>query len=156
MKRITIIISLALLVLTPLILGYELSSHPSGAMRPTISMGSYILSKSHSLTPSRGLIVVYNHPLKQDQKWVGRIIGLPNEAISIDQNGTYIDGNILDEPYLDKKYLQTRRSLLLNSVKLNKNQFFIMGDARDNSEDSRYFGPVSSEDITSEVLQILF
>lgn len=83
--------------------------------------------------PQRGDIVVFDAPDAAGKDYVKRIIGLPNEQITIDRGQVYIDGKLLDEPYLDGIYTEGD----INTV-LPDGFYFVMGDNREISRDSRY------------------
>ena len=88
---------------------------------------------------------------------VKRIIGLPNEELSYTNDTLFIDGIALEEPFLNTEY---RKQILENSkrpftyrmpsYKLKNNEYFVMGDNRPRSRDSRYFGPVRDVQIISK------
>ncbi len=95
--------------------------------------------------PERGDIVVFDAPVEgADKPYIKRIIGLPGETVEVHDNHVYIDGQQLDEPYL-KGALTWCRSEgdPCPAVTVPDGKIFVMGDNRDNSQDSRYFGPVA-------------
>ena len=88
----------------------------------------------------RGDIVVFWYPNDPDKSYVKRIIGLPGETVEVRDGHVYIDGSELTEPYLDAEH---NHALHDNSVtKVEEHHYFVMGDNRDNSSDSRYWGLV--------------
>jgi signal peptidase I len=88
----------------------------------------------------RGDIVVFWYPNDPDKSFVKRIIGLPGETVEIRNGRVYIDGNELQETYLDSEH---NHSLRDNSVtRVEEHHYFVMGDNRDNSSDSRIWGLV--------------
>lgn len=103
----------------------------------------------------RGDVVVFRYPKNRSQFFIKRIVGLPEEKIEIKNNRVIVynfanpAGLTLDE----KKYLsegtQTKGELVL---KLNADEYFVMGDNRMSSSDSRYWGPVGGADIIGKVL----
>lgn len=88
----------------------------------------------------RGDIVVFWFPNDPDKSYVKRIIGLPGETVEVRSGKVLIDGRELNEPYLDAEHNQTLPSFHLSEVK--QHYYFVMGDNRDNSSDSRYWGLV--------------
>lgn len=88
----------------------------------------------------RGDIVVFWFPNDPDKSYVKRVIGLPGETIEIRSGKVIVDGRELDEEYLDKDYNQTLPSA--PPKKVDEHHYFVMGDNRDNSSDSRYWGLV--------------
>ena len=88
----------------------------------------------------RGDIVVFWYPSDPDKSYVKRIIGLPGETVEVRNGKVYIDGKELNEPYLDTIHNQNLRDNVLKSV--DEHYYFVMGDNRDNSSDSRVWGLV--------------
>jgi len=88
----------------------------------------------------RGDIVVFWYPHDPDKSYVKRVIGLPGETVELRSGKVFIDGQELNEPYLDTEH---NRSLPnFQSKKVDEYYYFVMGDNRDNSSDSRYWGLV--------------
>jgi len=95
--------------------------------------------------PQRGDIVVFKYPNDPRQFFIKRIIGLPGERVKIDNNKVYINGTILNESYLSPN---TETSLALRGygdVTLGSDEYFLLGDNRSQSLDSRSFGPVKRQ-----------
>lgn len=88
----------------------------------------------------RGDIVVFWYPDDPDKSYVKRVIGLPGETVSIRNGQVFINGSQLNEPYLDTIHNQNLRDNLTTEVE--KHYYFVMGDNRDNSSDSRVWGLV--------------
>jgi signal peptidase I len=88
----------------------------------------------------RGDIVVFWYPSDPDKSYVKRIIGLPGETVEIRNGLVFINGTQLNEPYLDNIHNQSLRDNIVRTV--DKHYYFVMGDNRDNSSDSRVWGLV--------------
>jgi signal peptidase I len=88
----------------------------------------------------RGDIVVFWFPNDPDKSYVKRVIGLPGEMVEIRSGRVYIDGQELNESYLDTEHNKSLPSF--SPKKVEPHHFFVMGDNRDNSSDSRYWGLV--------------
>lgn len=88
----------------------------------------------------RGDIVVFWFPNDPDKSYVKRVIGLPGEIVEIRSGKVYVNGKQLDENYLRDDYNQTLPSA--PPRKVDEHHYFVMGDNRDNSSDSRYWGLV--------------
>jgi signal peptidase I len=88
----------------------------------------------------RGDIVVFWFPKEPDKSYVKRIIGLPGEVVEVRNGKVVIDGNELNEDYLDIEHNQSLPSFPARRVE--DHHYFVMGDNRDNSSDSRYWGLV--------------
>lgn len=97
--------------------------------------------------PQRGDVIIFKYPLDPSQYYIKRIIGLPNETIEIKErkvviyNNEFKLGAALDEFYLDKNQV-TLGDL---KIKLDENDYFVMGDNRSLSSDSRRWGPVMNK-----------
>lgn len=88
----------------------------------------------------RGDIVVFWYPKEPDKSYVKRIIGLPGETVEVRSGKVYINGRELKEDYLDNEHNQNMPTLPPRRV--DPHHYFVMGDNRDNSSDSRYWGLV--------------
>jgi len=96
---------------------------------------------------ARGDILAFWSPQDREIRLVKRVIGLPGETLEIRDRQVFINGRPLDEPYkvhVDSNALEQRDNLA--AVKIPENQYFMMGDNRDNSNDSRFWGFARRED----------
>jgi len=103
-------------------------------------------------SPVRGDVIVFNSPMTPSQRFIKRVIGLPSETIKIQKGEILIttadNKNIdLNEPYLPGG-LFTSDS---NQVTLKSDEYFVLGDNRPYSYDSRYFGPIKRNTIIGKV-----
>src|SRR4051812_3382837 len=89
---------------------------------------------------SRGDIVVFWYPKEPDKSYVKRVIGLPGETVEVKNGQVLIDGIPLEEAYLDTEHNQSLPTFPARRV--DDHYYFVMGDNRDNSSDSRYWGLV--------------
>ena len=87
----------------------------------------------------RGEIVVFHYPLDPRKSYIKRVIGLPGQTIKIDRGRVYIDGQPIKEPYVPARYRDTRS---MAPLVIPPHMYFVMGDHRSISSDSRDFGPV--------------
>lgn len=120
---------------------------PSESMTPTLKVNDRVLVNklSYDLHPiHRGDIVVFKNPPNQGavtKDLIKRVIGLPGETVEFRDDHVLINGKVLDEPYL-KGDILTEADGPVAKATLAKNQYFVMGDNRPNSHDSRFFGPI--------------
>lgn len=103
-------------------------------------------------TPERGEIVVFKYPKDPGQYFIKRVVGLPGETVQINQNDVVIyndehpNGVVLNEIYIDKKVTNGKER-----VTLGEDEYYVLGDNRNQSLDSRNFGPVDSKNIIGRV-----
>lgn len=95
--------------------------------------------------PQRGDIVVINLP-RMDEMLVKRVVGLPGETISLHDGQVYVNGVVIPEPFPHDLGFQDMAPLRLEPL-----QYFVMGDNRSNSNDSRSFGPIPRDYIVGRV-----
>jgi signal peptidase I len=88
----------------------------------------------------RGDIVVFWYPKEPDKSYVKRVIGLPGETVEVREGKVLINGKELAETYLDTEHNQSLPSF--QPKRVDEHFYFVMGDNRDNSSDSRYWGLV--------------
>ncbi len=99
--------------------------------------------------PQRGDFIVLQSPQNPDVDFIKRIVGLPNEVIKFSDCQVYINGSILTEPYI-KPDICTRSDN--KDVKIPASYYYVMGDNRENSSDSRVFGPIPQSSIVGKVI----
>jgi len=103
--------------------------------------------------PKRGDIVVFNPPGQppDEPPYIKRVIGLPGETVEIRDTKVYIDGKEMDEPYINEPCTPERCSN--KTWELGANEYFMMGDNRNHSSDSRVFStPVTRDHIIGEAM----
>jgi len=87
----------------------------------------------------RGDVVVFWYPLDRSKSFIKRVIGLPGDTVEIRDGHLYLNGEEMSEPYVPSNYLD---SSSYAARTLGPDEYFVMGDHRDSSNDSRMFGPV--------------
>jgi signal peptidase I len=100
--------------------------------------------------PERGDIVILRPPTNNSTDFIKRIIALPGERLLIRDGRVYINGHQLDEPYLPDAWTQQTNPGKWSEgegVVIPPNQYFVMGDNRNRSQDSRFFGPITRDRI---------
>jgi signal peptidase I len=129
---------------------------PSGSMEPTLNIGDRILVDKlsyHLHAVHRGDIIVFSRPPGETLEpgvndLVKRVIGLPNETISAQNGQIDINGKPLKEPWLPKGVVTDD----FGPVHIPNGDYFVMGDNRGFSSDSRVFGPISGSLIVGRVV----
>ena len=140
---------------------------PSGSMEPTLQIGDRILVNKlsyHLHGVDRGDIVVFSRPPAENcggpevNDLVKRVIGLPGDVISVSSGYVYIDGRRLDESWLPASEQGItvagpagNSSNLAHPYRVPADDYFVMGDNRTDSCDSRYWGPISKSLIVGKV-----
>ena len=128
------------------------------SMFPTFHDGEYILTDKISYRfsePKRGDVVILKSPKNPDQDFIKRIVGLPGEKIKLQNGKVYIDSKILDESlYLDATVFTPQESFLLEGQErtIDEGKYFVMGDNRTASSDSRDFGPITGSEFIGRVI----
>ena len=99
--------------------------------------------------PTRGEIIVFRYPVDPSKDFVKRVVGLPGETVEVRSGTVYIDGLALGEPYLQRSDRSNARPLALSDE-----QYYVVGDNRRNSNDSRAWGVVPEDHIVGKVLLV--
>ena len=89
----------------------------------------------------RGDVVVFWYPLDRTKSFIKRVVGLPGETVEIRQGAVYVNGKVVPEPYVPPQYEDLSD---FGPVRVPRDSYFVMGDHRVSSNDSRVFGPVAS------------
>ncbi len=143
---------------------------PSGSMKNTLLVGDYLLVNKFIYgvkipftnlrlpeirPPERGDVVVFKFPLNRSEDYIKRVIGIPGDVISIRDKVVSVNGipyqnphAIHTDPYILPRSIGIRDNF--GPVRVPPNSYFVMGDNRDNSYDSRYWGFVKADDIVGE------
>ena len=126
------------------------------SMFPTFNDGDYILTDKVSYrfgSPKVGDVIVLKNPRNEEQDFIKRIIALPRDTIMVEGSSVYVNGQKLSEEYLVDD-ISTRAGNFLqegNEIKAGPNQYFVFGDNRNHSSDSREWGSVTKEEIVGRV-----
>jgi signal peptidase I len=142
---------------------------PSGSMEPTLLVGDHILVNKFLYgvklpyfqttlipisTPARGDIIVFIYPEDKSKDFIKRVIGIPGDRVQMQDKQILINGKPFDDKYgvYDERAGSTSRSF--GPVVVPKDHYFVMGDNRDHSMDSRYWGFVPSDAIKGKAFII--
>ncbi len=102
-------------------------------------------------TPARGDVIVFRYPNDPSVFYIKRVIGLPGETVSINHGTVSITKTDGTELTLTEPYVVNEDATYTKSVTLAEDQYFVMGDNRPNSSDSRIWGPLPAKDIVGRV-----
>ncbi len=160
----TIAVCLALLIRTFLVQAFKI---PSGSMIPTLTIGDHVLVNKFIYgirspldnrvviavrAPRRGDIIVFKYPEDESKDFIKRVIGEPGDLVEVRSKRLYINGAVLDESYAvhrDSTMLppQVQPRDNFGPVTVPAEAYFVMGDNRDQSLDSRFWGFVKSSQV---------
>jgi signal peptidase I len=113
------------------------------AMLPTYKDGDRLVVRKDAGQIERLDVIIFRYPKDPSRSYIKRVIGLPGETIAITGGKVMIDGKELAEPYVDPDKNQSTSDL--PPLKIPPDHYFVLGDNRDNSSDSRYWGTVDKE-----------
>lgn len=133
-KTILFAVVIALVLNTKIIANAQV---PTGSMETTVMTGSRIVINRLAYVmsePKRGEIISFNPPFEAESPYLKRVIGLPGETIEGKEGCVYINGVKLTEEYLGEKITED-----FGPFEVPQNSYFVMGDNRNNSYDSRYW-----------------
>lgn len=149
-KTVVVVLVLAFVIRTFLFQPFVVDGH---SMDPNFYDQEYLLVNKLTYrigNPERGDVIVFDAPNTEDVQYIKRIIGLPGENVKIMNKKIYIDGKVLDEEYID---YASSLTLIKNSdnatldVTLSDDEYFVLGDNREHSSDSREWGTLPEENI---------
>ena len=135
---------------------------PSSSMEPTLLVGDHILVNKFIYgiripmigkkvfpfsQPRRGDVIVFIFPNDRSKDYIKRVIGLPGEKVEIKERKIYINDHLIEDPWGHFSSWGPGARETFGPVMVPPNSLFVMGDNRDNSEDSRYWGFVPLHDV---------
>ena len=135
---------LAVLVITWLIITFvgQRTEVSGPSMEPTLQNGNNLITDKITYRfkdPERFDIVVFPYRYEKATYYIKRVIGLPGETVRIDQDGTiYINGEVLEEHYGKEVIDPNHIGIASEPITLGEDEYFVLGDNRNNSRDSRY------------------
>jgi signal peptidase I len=152
---------------------------PSGSMMPTLLQGDFIFVKKFSYglrlpvteskivdtgAPERGDVIVFRLPSDPSINYIKRVVGLPGDTVSYERHRLVINGELVDlEQHPDATPRDREHEILVTHAgnvgrdgdfTVPEDHFFVMGDNRDNSRDSRFIGPIPETHLVGEAVRI--
>lgn len=123
------------------------------SMDPNFHDGEFLLTDKISYRfgePKRGEVVVFKAPPDGSSEFIKRIIGIPGDTVMIKSGKVYLNTNLLEEEYLDDSVVTNPATFAQEGreIKVTQDKYFVMGDNRDHSFDSRNFGLIERNKIT--------
>jgi signal peptidase I len=173
-ESIVIAVVLALFVRTWAVQAFKI---PTGSMENNLLIGDHLLVNKFVFGPAatgvertllpvrditRGDVVVFKYPDEPERDFIKRVIGLPGETLELRNKKVYINGQPLEEPYVhflspasdSQEVTSFDVRERYGPVRVPEGQYFVMGDNRDNSQDSRYWGFLPRAYIKGKALMI--
>ena len=147
--------SLLVMVLAAILVqaNFRVALIPSSSMYPTLAVGEIVFCKTidDPSTLERDSIIIfeYHYLNGYTEPWCKRLIGKPGDVVMVTEYGVYRNGEFLPEPYRPAGRIDLTLS---EPITLGENEYFVMGDNRNDSTDSRSIGPISGDDITAYAL----
>jgi len=118
------------------------------SMEPTLHTGQYLLVNKLAYfgpsEPGRGDIIVFQ-AWNQDKDFIKRVVGVPADTIEVRDNCVHVNGSCMDEPYLDQPTTDP-----IGPIVLRADEYYVLGDNRSNSSDSRAYGPLPRDRIVGK------
>jgi len=170
-EAIIVAVVLALIIRSFVVQAFKI---PSGSMEPTLLVGDHILVNKFLYgikvpftdmrlfpihDPQRGDIIVFVYPVEPDKDFIKRIIGLPGDTVEIKDKQVYVNGQPLEDPHgfhaektMFPPNVQPRDNF--GPVRVPPGDYFVMGDNRDRSYDSRFWGFVKRSAIRGKAFII--
>ena len=174
-ESIAIAVILALFIRTFVVQAFKI---PTGSMENNLLVGDHLLVNKFVFGPAptaverallpvrditRGDIVVFKYPQEPERDFIKRVIGLPGETFELKHKKVYINGQPINEPYVHflippspegQEVAAYDQRENYGPVTVPANQYFVMGDNRDNSQDSRWWGYLPRENVKGKALLI--
>jgi signal peptidase I len=173
LEPIAIAILIALFIRTFVVQAFKI---PSSSMEPTLQIGDHLLVNKFIYgikipfigtkyfqykKPQRGDIIVFIYPKDRSKDFIKRVIGTEGEKVQIVRNKIYINNQLIEDPWghyderaFTTKYLQPME--IFGPVSVPANSVFVLGDNRDNSQDSRFWGFVNVNEVKGKAIIIYF
>jgi len=178
LESIVVAVILALFIRTFTVQAFKI---PTGSMQPNLLIGDHLLVNKLVYSPSfgpledlllgkrpiaRGHVIVFKYPDEPARDFIKRVIGLPGETVEVRNKTVYVDGKPLDEPYAhfieqplrpdDPEYGLHGEAIRDNygPERVPPGQLFVMGDNRDNSRDSRFWGFLPIDQVKGRALLV--
>jgi len=170
-KTLAVAIFLALFIRTFIVQAFKI---PSGSMLPTLEIGDHILVNKFIYgvrlpfldlwllgpwTPKRGDIIVFKYPYDESRDFIKRVIGLPGDVVEVHDKQVHINGKLLEEPYAvykDAAVSSNPHSTrdFFGPITIPAGKLFVLGDNRDHSQDSRFWGFLDLQKLEGEAFVV--
>jgi signal peptidase I len=172
-ESIVVAVILALFIRTFVVQAFKI---PTGSMEPNLLVGDHLLVNKFVFAPTisplertilpmrpirRGDVMVFKFPEEPERDFIKRVIGLPGETVELRNRQVFVNGQRIDEPYAHYLFPQGQEDEAVFDVRerygpvtVPAKHYFMMGDNRDNSQDSRYWGFLPEHYVKGRALTI--
>ena len=149
----------------PRLFGFDIYRIPSKSMQPLLVPGDYISVSNVAYLeklPKRKDVVVFYKPNKKQSKqetripYIKRVLAFSGETVEIIKGNLMINDTLIEENYVSLNNNKTPYSQIMKLIKIPPNHVFVLGDNRDNSSDSRMYGPIAISDVLAKASTILY
>ncbi len=142
---------------------------PTGSMEDNLLVGDHILVNKFIYGPTatpferwllpiratdRQDVIVFRAPQEPDKDFIKRVMGLPGESVVVEGGKVIINGEPIDDPYANHKAMYGNFHDTREPVEVPENEYFAMGDNRENSRDSRYWGTVPVSHVKGKAMLV--
>jgi signal peptidase I len=136
---------------------FQQSKIPSGSMMDTLLIGDYIMvnrfvysaastALERLLLPirevERGDVVVFKQPQEPEIDFIKRVVGLPGDTVELRGGSLFVNGEPIEEPYVEESYRRLDGNGNYGPIRVEPDHYFVLGDHRNQSQDSRFWGQV--------------
>lgn len=121
------------------------------SMEPSLHNGQFVVVNRLAYfldPPERGDIVVFPFPLNEQRRFIKRVIGLPGDVVQVQDGHVYVNGDLINEPYLSNP------PAFSGEWQVGFDEVFVLGDNRNNSQDSTDWGPLAIETIIGKAILV--
>lgn len=136
-----------------LFFNFQVATVPSTSMYPTLAVKEMVVLQRIHGDPANAIdygdiVTFIHHSASGDSTFIKRLIGKPGDTIQVTDTAIYRNGEKIEDPYR-MEYVMV---FPMDEITLGPDEFFLMGDNRNNSSDCRVFGPVKAEDIRGKAI----
>ena len=134
---------------------------PTASMHPTLETGDHLLCNQlyyRYHNPKRGDLIIFKVPDDENKEYIKRIVGIPGDRIELKGNALFVNGLEMDEPYAIYERADFSGFIRedFGPFTVSEDEYFVLGDNRFNSKDSRYIGTVKRHNIQGKAIFIYF
>ena len=141
------------------VFGFDIYRIPSSSMEPTLVPGDFIYISAEGYDPKkikRNDVLIFLYPEDHKTHYIKRLIGKAGDRVRIKNFVVYVNDKPLPQMYINTTKLQKTFSRFFAEVQVPPGKLFVMGDNRDNSNDSRFFGFLPQEDVIGKATSLIF